>query len=111
MLFDTADYASLRRVLGTLHAACRLPNGDEDPSKAAQLMEVYALEIQLCTEQNDVKRLKPLYERACRQHSAVPAPRIAGIIHECGAKMYMREKNWEKARESFAEAFKVSGGA
>ena len=59
-------------------------------------MEIYAQEIQMYTEMNDTARLKALYKRALKIKAAIPAPRITGIIHECGGKMWMREKRWDK---------------
>lgn len=49
--------------------------------------------------------------------SAIPHPRIMGVIRECGGKMHMSEGRfnrlsskilgeWEKAQEDFFEAFK-----
>lgn len=29
-----------------------------------------------------------------------------GVIRECGGKMHMREKDWERAHTDFFEAFK-----
>ena len=55
-----------------------------------QLLEVYALEIQIATEQRNNKRLKQLYTRALGVKSAIPHPRVMGIIRECGGKMHLR---------------------
>lgn len=38
--------------------------------------------------------------------SAIPHPKIMGVIRECGGKMHMREKEWEKSYNDFFEAFK-----
>lgn len=38
--------------------------------------------------------------------SAIPHPRIMGIIHECGGKMHMAERQWAEAATDFFEAFK-----
>ncbi|CAI7848415.1 unnamed protein product [Closterium sp. NIES-54] len=38
--------------------------------------------------------------------SAIPHPRIMGIIHECGGKMHMAERSWTDAATDFFEAFK-----
>lgn len=47
-----------------------------------------------------------LYIKALEIKSAIPHPRIMGVIRECGGKMHMREKEWEKAHTDFFEAFK-----
>ena len=50
--------------------------------------------------------IQELYHKALDIRSAIPHPRIMGIIRECGGKMHMREKEWEKAHTDFFEAFK-----
>ena len=36
----------------------------------------------------------------------VTDPRVLGIIKECGGKMFMSEKKWDKALEELYESFK-----
>lgn len=50
--------------------------------------------------------LQELYQRALSIKSAIPHPRIMGIIRECGGKMYMAERRWAEAATDFFEAFK-----
>jgi COP9 signalosome complex subunit 2 len=64
---------------------------------------VYALEIQMYTEQRNTKRLKQLYLKALTVKSAIPHPRILGIIRECGGKMHMHDQLWEDAATDFFE--------
>lgn len=71
--------------------------------KGTQLLEVYALEIQVYTEQKDTKKLGELYHKALTIKSAIPHPRIMGVIRECGGKMHMHERDWEKAATDFFE--------
>lgn len=106
VLFSLSKFTELQRTLAVLRKQCQLPDGTDDPSKGSQLMEIYAQEIQMYTELQDNKRLKSLYTRALKIKAAIPAPRITGIIHECGGKMWMREKRWKKAHVDFFEAFK-----
>lgn len=58
------------------------------------------------TEMQNTKKLKELYQRALAIKSAIPHPRIMGIIRECGGKMNMRERRWADAATDFFEAFK-----
>jgi COP9 signalosome complex subunit 2 len=58
------------------------------------------------TEQKNNKKLKELYQRALTVKSAIPHPRILGIIRECGGKMSMHERRWADAATDFFEAFK-----
>ncbi|OQR87703.1 COP9 signalosome complex subunit 2 [Achlya hypogyna] len=86
--------------------------GDDDAGpnfnakKDSQLLEVYALQIQLYTAQKDNKKLAELYEKALRVKPGVAHPRIVGVIRECGGKMHMMQGEWDKARSDFFEGFK-----
>lgn len=83
--------------------ACQGEDGKDDLKKGTQLLEVYALEIQMHTELKNTKRLKELYSRALTIKSAIPHPRIMGIIRECGGKMHMHERVWSEAATDFFE--------
>lgn len=50
--------------------------------------------------------MQQLYQKALAIKSAIPHPRIMGIIRECGGKMHMAERQWEEAATDFFEAFK-----
>ena len=89
-----------------LHKSCEGPDGTDDPKKGTQLLEVYALEIQMHTATKNNKKLKSLYSKALQIKSAIPHPKIMGVIRECGGKMHMAQREWEKARNDFFEAFK-----
>lgn len=75
----------------------------DDMKKGTQLLEVYALEIQMHTELKNNKQLKELYKRALEVKSAIPHPRIMGVIRECGGKMHMHERVWTEAATDFFE--------
>ncbi|KAM3422313.1 hypothetical protein BST61_g2672 [Cercospora zeina] len=100
------DYARLTDKVRELHKACQREDGTDDPSKGTYSMEAYALEIQMYAETRNNKRLKGLYQRALRVRSAVPHPKIMGIIRECGGKMHMSEENWKDAQSDFFESFR-----
>jgi COP9 signalosome complex subunit 2 len=107
--FAQKNYRQLTDLLRDLHKACQKEDGTDDPSKGTLSLEVYALEIQMYAETRNNKRLKvrnipgeirhknyltsrqALYQRALRVKSAVPHPKIMGIIRECGGKMHMSE--------------------
>ncbi len=110
--------------------------GEDDLKKGTQLLEIYALEIQMYTAQKNNKKLKALYEQSLHIKSAIPHPLIMGVIRgkmkflmhsllllllcfknmflpfcfdvivECGGKMHLREGEFEKAHTDFFEAFK-----
>ena len=103
---DRKQYATLSKKVRELHRACQREDGSDDPSKGTYSLELYALEIQMYAETKNNKRLKALYQRALRVRSAVPHPKIMGVIRECGGKMHMTEENWKEAQQDFFEAFR-----
>lgn len=106
MFLDREDYGKLAKTLKELHHACQTDEGEDDQSKGTQLLEIYALEIQMYTAQKETKKLKSLYEKSLRVKAAIPHPYIMGIVRECGGKMHLVEEQWAKAYEDFFEAFK-----
>ncbi|KAH0172921.1 CSN2 COP9 signalosome complex, partial [Aureobasidium melanogenum] len=103
---DQKDYRRLTDKVRELHKACQLEDGSDDPSKGTYSLEVYALEILMYAETRNNKRLKALYQRALKVRSAVPHPKIMGIIRECGGKMHMSEENWKEAQSDFFDSFR-----
>ena len=103
---ERKEYSLLSKKVRELHRACQREDGSDDPSKGTYLLELYALEIQMYAETKNNKRLKALYQRALRVRSAVPHPKIMGIIRECGGKMHMSEENWKEAQSDFFESFR-----
>ncbi|TNY18202.1 PCI-domain-containing protein [Rhodotorula diobovata] len=106
---DRHEYTRLNKILKELHAQCAPSDdgADVDSSKGTTQLEVYALEIQMYGEMKNNKKLREIYEKSLRVRSAIPHPRIQGVIRECGGKMYMSEKDWSKAQVDFFEAFKA----
>lgn len=103
---ERKDYRQLTEKLRELHKACQMEDGSDDPSKGTYSLEVYSLEILMYAETRNNKRLKALYQRALKVRSAVPHPKIMGIIRECGGKMHMSEENWKEAQSDFFESFR-----
>jgi hypothetical protein len=62
------------------------------------------------TEQRNNKKLKQLYQKALGVKSAIPHPRVQGIIRECGGKMHMHDQNWPDAATDFFEVCVCVGG-
>ena len=106
LYLDRRQYDQLSRKVRELHKACQREDGTDDPAKGTYALEVYALEIQMYAETKNNKRLKALYQRALKVRSAVPHPKIMGIIRECGGKMHMSEENWKAAQSDFFESFR-----
>ncbi|CAG8082328.1 unnamed protein product [Penicillium olsonii] len=103
---ERKQYSQLGKKVRDLHRACQREDGSDDTSKGTYLLELYALEIQMFAETKNNKRLKVLYQRALTVRSAVPHPKIMGIIRECGGKMHMSEENWKEAQIDFFESFR-----
>lgn len=123
LYFDRGDFTKLAKILKQLHQSCQTDDGEDDLKKGTQLLEIYALEIQMYTAQKNNKKLKTLYEQSLHIKSAIPHPLIMGVIRgkfcciqfhfpknilyaECGGKMHLREDEFEKAHTDFFEAFK-----
>lgn len=125
LYFDRNDFCKLQKILKQLHQSCQVcidlriqdkhelmhwklqtDDGEDDLKKGTQLLEIYALEIQMYTVQKNNKKLKALYEQSLHIKSAIPHPLIMGVIRECGGKMHLREGEFEKAHTDFFEAFK-----
>lgn len=106
LYFDRGDFRRLSHILKQLHQSCQHSDGTDDLKKGTQLLEIYALEIQMYTVTKNNKELKKLYNQSLHIKSAIPHPIIMGVIRECGGKMHLREGEYEKAHTDFFEAFK-----
>ncbi|PIN24326.1 COP9 signalosome, subunit CSN2 [Handroanthus impetiginosus] len=104
--FDIGEYGRMNKILKELHKYCRKEDGSDDQKKGTLLLEMYAVEVQIYIETKNNKKLKELYHKALSVKSAIPHPRLMGIIHEFGGKMHMAERLWKEAATDFFEAFK-----
>merc|ERR1711988_1477020 len=104
--FEMGDVQKLQRMVRTLHKTCQKTDGSDDVGKGSQLLEVYALEIQMCALTKNSLRMKEVYPKTINLTSAIADPRNIAVIRESGGKMYMSEKKWEAAYNEFFEAFK-----
>ena len=97
LYYDRSEYNKLARILKQLHQSCQTDDGADDLKKGTQLLEIYALEIQMYTAQKNNKKLKvtlnhhmfhivyhyfvqKLYEQSLHIKSAIPHPLIMGVI-------------------------------
>jgi COP9 signalosome complex subunit 2 len=106
LYLEMGDVLKLQRLVRNLHKTCQKPDGSDDVSKGSHLLEVYALEIQMCTLTKNSLRMKEIYPKTINLTSAIADPRNIAVIRESGGKMYMSEKKWEAAYNEFFEAFK-----
>jgi len=104
---DRKEYARLSKLIRDLHNATMASSDADDQSqRGTQLLEIYALEIQMYNETRNHKKLKEIYNATNDIRSAIPHPRIMGVIKECGGKMWMGERQWNRASEDFFESFR-----
>mmetsp|Transcript_35613 Transcript_35613/g.83279 ORF Transcript_35613/g.83279 Transcript_35613/m.83279 type:complete len:452 (+) Transcript_35613:85-1440(+) len=103
---EMGDIQKLQQKIRNLHRTCQKDDGSDDISKGSQLLEVYALEIQMCTLTKNSVRMKEIYPKTINLTSAIVDPRNIAVIRESGGKMFMSEKRWEAAYNEFFEAFK-----
>ena len=80
LYFDRGEYGKLAKILKQLHQSCQTDEGEDDLKKGTQLLEVYALEIQMYTAQKNNKKQKALYELSLHIKSAIPHPLTMGVI-------------------------------
>jgi COP9 signalosome complex subunit 2 len=102
--------------LHELKVACRKPEASGfsdfsdfnqfDMSKGHMLLEAFALEIQMCIESREQRRMKSIFQTTKNFSSVIEDPRVVGIIKECGGKIYMTEKRWDDALNEFFESYK-----
>jgi COP9 signalosome complex subunit 2 len=79
------------------------------PSSSASstnLMEIYALQIQLYSRMKDHKKLREIYTKAMKVRGGIPHPRTIALIQELGGKMHMSSREYESANTAFFQAFK-----
>jgi len=104
---DRKEYGRLTKLIRDLHAATiAASDADDQSQRGTQLLEIYALEIQMYNETKNYKKLKEIYNASNNVRSAIPHPRIMGVIKECGGKMWMGERQWNRASEDFFESFR-----
>ena len=112
---ETNDMKNLNDMLLLLKTACKKADAASDDlldvdvydmSKGNHLLEVFALEIQMCIKTKETRRMKQIYNLTQKFSTIIEDPRIMGIIKECGGKMYMSEKRWDAALDEFNASFK-----
>ncbi|KDQ63032.1 hypothetical protein JAAARDRAFT_120393 [Jaapia argillacea MUCL 33604] len=103
---DRKEYGRLSRLIRELYDSTNKNGEDDQSQRGTQLLEIYALEIQMHNETRNFKKLKEIYNASNSVRSAIPHPRIMGVIKECGGKMWMGERQWNRASEDFFESFR-----
>jgi len=75
-------------------------------TSSTNLMEIYALQIQLYSKQKDNKKLRDVFQKAMSVRGGIPHPRTLALIQELGGKMHMASREYSEATSTFFQAFK-----
>ena len=103
---DLKNFELLDSLLSELKDSCRTSSNSYDNSKANLLLEVFALEIQMCSMTKNNARMKAVYNETQKLSSVINDPRVVAIIKETGGKIFMGEKKWDNALNEMFESFK-----
>jgi COP9 signalosome complex subunit 2 len=112
LMYEMNETAKLQRILKDLQSMKTDGDGDNvmgassSSSTSTQLMEIYALQIQLYSRQKDLKKLRQVFEKAMSIRGSIPHPRTIALIQELGGKMHMAAREFEAASQTFFQAFK-----
>ncbi|KDD74817.1 hypothetical protein H632_c1055p1, partial [Helicosporidium sp. ATCC 50920] len=98
--------ATALKLLKTLARVCRTPEGQDDPRRGSHLLDVYALTISVLRQLRRTHAVPALAARALAIRSAVPHPRIVGIVRESSGHAALASGAYEAAATDFFEAFK-----
>jgi COP9 signalosome complex subunit 2 len=106
---DEKEFDQLEKLILELKEPCRDANNPVlfDISKGNFLLEVFALEIQMCIERKEQRRMKEVFALTEKFSSVIEDNRVKIIIQECGGKMFMTEKKWDSALKSFKGCFEA----
>lgn len=103
---ENNDMEKMEKMLEELRGLVMLPNGNYDDRKV-NVFDFLALEIKLASRNKDLPKMKKLYGFTQRNLSeGLSDPRSLSIIQDTGARINFIEKNWEKSRILFFDAFK-----
>ena len=97
MYIEEKKISEVEQILSTLKKTCLNPDGTDDLTKSNSLLEVYCLEIHLCSVTLDSFRMRDIYPKTLNISSAIVDLRTLGVIREEGGKLYMAEGNWNDA--------------
>lgn len=103
---QTRSYKDASTLVQQLRRSCSMADGSDDPGKGTQLVEIYALEIQLCGASGDISRVSEIYEKVQRLSTAINDPRIMGVVHENFGQLHMAQQKWSVAYDEFFSAFR-----
>lgn len=93
-------------ALERLHASCRLKDGsDNQKEKSSELIDIYAMKVQIAAITNNTMSQKDLYERTKNLIKGVVDAKSQGILRECWGKMFGDDGQWAASKAEFWQAF------
>lgn len=108
LLYENYETDKLEMVIQDLLSTSQDSASTSGSSSATstQLMEIYALQIQLYSRLKDHKKLREIFNLAMNVHGGIPHPRTIALIQELGGKMHAESGDFEAANTAFFQAFK-----
>jgi COP9 signalosome complex subunit 2 len=105
---DLGHFDQLDQLIIELKESCKVSqgSGQYDNSKSNLLLEMLAMEIQMCSAAKNHNRMKAVYNETLKLNAVINDPRVTAIIREAGGKIYMNEKKWALALDEMFESFK-----
>lgn len=102
---ETLSWGKVNGLLDTMHESCRI-NGEDDPSKAGPLLQIYAIKIEEAFYKNDRDALDVIFNRTQKLQAAVNDHRSLPIVKEFYGKYYAEARNWQDSCANFFDALK-----
>jgi COP9 signalosome complex subunit 2 len=111
LLYENHQTTKLKAVIQDLLSSSSslkdaVSHASSSSSSSTNLMEIYALQIQLYSRTKDIKKLRVIYTKAMQIRGGIPHPRTLALIQELGGKMHMSSREYEAANTAFFQAFK-----
>lgn len=108
LLYENHETSKLHSVISDLLRSSHeyQNNASSSSTSSTNLMEIYALQIQLYSRMKDHKKLRDVYTKAMQIRGGIPHPRTLALIQELGGKMHMASREYESANTAFFQAFK-----
>ena len=104
ILMGNKEGAAAERALRRLADWGTAGTADAALRKGPQLLQVYALLLQLYIESERFDKVQEVFAKASANETMVGGS-VRASIYEAGAQMYMQQGAWEKAHRHFTEAF------
>ena len=70
LYLDGNKIQEVERLIVVLKQSCQRPDGSDDTSKGTYLLEVYCLEIQVCSKTRNSARMRQIYPRTMNLNAA-----------------------------------------